>query len=145
MLQPPITAVTVSDPIAVVSAVVVLGCLLIALRSLDAVGKIEAKLAPAQNAEELRRLAAEVRDLLELADRLNGTKAAVFGVLGVFIGLVGGLSADWVAHGTWFDGETVRALGVVFGLLLVTGAAFYAVARWRPFGAVVRGRRGGGE
>jgi hypothetical protein len=57
------------------------------------------------------------RTWLEIADAVNGFKAAVWGVLGVFIGAVGGLSADWVAHGTIESGEWGR-IAIVGGLLI---------------------------
>lgn len=57
---------------------------------------------------------------LEIARKVDGFKAAVWGLLGVFVGAVGGLSADWVAHGTIESGEWGRIEKVGGVLIAVT-------------------------
>ncbi len=124
-----IATVTLPVWLALLAALVCVLCLFTALRSLDALRKVEAKWNPGDGVEELMLLAEDTQKWLELADRLNGTKAAVFGIVGVLLGAVGGLSADWVAHGTWSSGTMFRTAVVLLVLAFVTSVAFFAVAK----------------
>lgn len=125
------TTVTLPDWLVVFGALFPVVCLVVALRTLEALTKLRPKNDFGDSVESLNRLAKETKDLLVLADRTNGIKAAVFGFIGVLVGAVGGLSADWVAHGTWSSAATPRAAGVLGGLAILTAIAFYFVARFR--------------
>jgi hypothetical protein len=59
--------------------------------------------------EEMKE-AAEV--WFEATSAIAGWKAAIYGALGVVVGAIGGLGADWVATGHFASGEVNRLLKV---------------------------------
>jgi hypothetical protein len=55
----------------------------------------------------------------EATSAIAGWKVAIYGALGVVIGAIGGLGADWVATGHFTHGEIGRLLAVAGSLLAV--------------------------
>jgi len=112
--------------------VVVLGSLVVAWRATSALNALKPRYDAGRHLQNLERLAQESEKWLKLADRTNGFKAAIFGIVGVLLGVMGGLSADWVAHGIWDSNNTVRAGCVVLVVMVVSVAAFGLIHKWRP-------------
>jgi hypothetical protein len=107
-------------------------CLLLAWHAIDALQKATRTYDLGEHIEALEGIAEKSQKWLELADRTNAIKAAVFGIAGVVLGAIGGLSADWVAHGTWKAGTTGRAFGIGLAILAVSAVVFLVIYKWTP-------------
>lgn len=77
--------------------------------------------------DETNHLVTETKGWLNVADQTNAIKAIFYGLFGVLLGVIGGLSADWVAHGKWASGEWRRALCVGGGLIIAAIVIFVLV------------------
>ena len=78
-------------------------------------------------AEQTQAQAESTQHWLEVADRVNGTKAAVAGAAGVFLGAAGGLTADWISTGTMSSEAIWRSLGVLGGLTVISIVVFRVI------------------
>jgi len=97
-----------------------------------AVEAAQRKRDPAAEIARLEKIAIQTDRWLKLTERASGAKAALFGVTGVLLGVIGGLAGSWVADGTWGSDNTTRALKVVVGLAIISAVGFGLIYLWKP-------------
>jgi hypothetical protein len=87
---------------------------------------------PRSDIARLERLAHATKSWLVIANRVSGTKAAVYGVVGVIFGAAAGLTADFVTTGEMSDGEVFRGVAVLIVFAALALTAVYLVQHFLP-------------
>lgn len=91
----------------------------------------EVKEQPLPTKQDLEAMTETLVAWSDLANKISGWNAAVYGAAGVILGAAGGLTAEWVAKGSMSAWQIVRALVVMAVLILLVTALIWTIEHFR--------------